>query len=579
MDQNEMFEQVGKLYAGGKLGEAKELLKTVDATFGRSHNSLFFEGLFLFPSGDYARALELLMEAHKINPEDLRVIFNIGSALVQMEQYADAMGWFKKVIVKKPDHIPSLLTISAIFDTTGNPTSCEHTCNIILKIDPNNASALNNLGNACKNSGKPQEAVINYQRALELNPEIDSIRSNLLFSLNYASRNPEGLREDHKAFASYWDRPKWDEKAKPLNGRKLRVGVVSADFCVHSVAYFLTGLYKHLNREQFELTSYANVEHPDFRTDVFKVQSDHWVDIKGLTPEAAADRIHEDHMDILIDLGGHTRRSNLPIFGYQPAPVQVTWLGYPATTGMKTMQYRFTDPIADPEGTENAYTEKLYRLPHFLNYTHREVIPECDFSATKERDYMLFGSFNNIAKMSPETIELWGAVLYAVPDSKLLIKHKYFNDPGVQKLFLEEFRQAGISPDRLIFHSYSFNGSEHLQEYHQVDIALDSFPYNGTTTTFEALVMGVPTLTLTGEVHAARVGTTIMKGVGLSQFTAATPEEFVQRAVELSSDREALLNLKKGLREEFYISPLANQKSFTKSFEMALMAIWEESCE
>lgn len=578
MDQQSLISEVATQLNAQNYERAENLLNQFITQFGETFDSLFFKGIIAFNKHDYTGAIAELTKAHKINQSDLRVIYNLGVSNTRLELYADAMGWFKKILAVKPDHIPTLLMVSATFEVTGNPSACENSCNIILRHDPNNVSALNNLGNACKNSGKPREAVAAYEKALSLNPNVDAIRSNLLFALNYAAHDPISLLNDHKLLAHHWDNPQWQYRNLEKK-EKLRIGFVSPDFSKHSCAYFLRGLYTALDRERFFLASYGNVEFPDSLTTWFEEQSDLWRDINEISSAAAAQQIKDDNIDILIDLAGHTGGSNLAIFGLQPAPVQVTWLGYPATTGMNTIHYRITDPVADPEECDSHYTEKLKRLPHFLNYSHTKEIPDFDFSQFKSRDHTVFGSFNNIAKLTPETIELWGAVLTAVPDSTLLIKHKNFNDPGVQELFLHRFREAGIDTNRLIFHEFNFTDKGHMEEYNQVDIALDSYPYNGTTTTFEAMVMGVPTITLTGTVHASRVGTTINKGAGLESFIAATPEEFVRCAVESSKDRKKLLHLKESLRTKFYDSPFADYRTFTRNFENALIEMWEEQCE
>ncbi len=579
MSEQSNYELINNLYLAKDFNSVKKKLSQTVAQYGESRNFLFYSGVVAFDEQKFEYAIETLVKANELAQTDLPVMYNLGMSYTKLEQYANAMTWFKKILTIKPDHVPTLLMVSATFDVTGNPSSSERTCKMILSIDPDNVSAYNNLGNAYKNSGQPQDAVNAYLNALERNPKMDSIRSNLLFSLNYAAMDGVSLKNDHEAFAKVWDNPKYSHNISKITNRKFRIGIVSPDFNTHSVAYFLTGLYSHIDRDRFFIASYGNVQYPDMRTKWFEQQSDIWRDINDIAPEQVAEIVHDDSLDILIDLGGHTGGSNLAMFGYQPSPIQITWLGYPATTGMKTIQYRLTDNIADPIGSENQYTEKLYRLPHFLNYTPRTDTPDCNFTASENRDYILFGSFNNIAKLSPHTIELWAAVLSTVPNSKLLIKHKFFNDPGVQKLFLDRFKEMGVSEDQLIFKAFNFTNVGHFEEYHQIDIALDSYPYNGTTTTFEAMVMGVPTMSLEGDLHASRVGSTIMKGIGLPQFAASTPEEFLEKVLTISSDKEKLLTIKKDLRDRFYRSPFADQEGFTKSFENALLDIWESNCE
>lgn len=578
MSEEELYQKVMEYYSQNKNQEVSVLLESALSTYGVSRNYWFFRGVTEFNEQKFYEAIASLTKASILSPEDTRVHYNLGVSCVKVELYADAMGWFKKVLNAIPEHIPSLIMISAIFDITGNPSSGEKTCKFILKLDPDNVSAYNNLGNSSKNSGKPHEAVEAYHEALKRNSSVDSVRSNLLFALNYAATDPVGLRIDHEAFASYWDSPKFTVSAAKNEDGKIHIGFASPDFCSHSVSYFLTGLFTHIDRSKFTITCYANVEHPDVKTAWFQKQSDNWIDTLLFSKEQLAEKINGDKIDILIDLAGHTGGSSLPSFGLTPAPIQMTWLGYPSTTGMKTVEYRITDEIADPIGCESHYTEKLVRLPYFLNYTPSDILPPCDFSASQNRTTPLFGSFNNIAKLSPETIRLWGMVLDAIPDAQLLIKHKYFNDPGIQKLFLDRFKEAGVNSDQLIFKAFNFTDRGHLEEYHNIDIALDPWPYNGTTTTFEALVMGVPTLTLTGPVHASRVGTDIMKGMGLAQFTATSPLEFTQRAIELTQDRPKLMELKSSLRERFFASPFADSKRFTNSFQDALTNLWESHC-
>ncbi len=579
MNEAEFYREISELFNANKINELQNQLALGLERFGKTHDYWFFTGVTAFNEKRYHDAINALTEANKLKSDDSRVHFNLGVSCSRLELYSDSMKWFKQVLAVLPEHIPTLLMISAIFDVTGNPAACAKTCRIILNLDPQNVSAFNNLGNSCKNSGMPAEAAEAYRMALKLNPTIESIRSNMLFSLNYATTDPIELRREHEEIASIWDKPSFVHSPDKNESRKIRIGFVSPDFCSHSVAYFLTGLYSCLDREKFFLVSYANVEFPEKLTKWFTEKSDLWRDVNFISKKELAHQIFEDKIDILIDLAGHTGGSNLIAFGMNPAPIQVTWLGYPCTTGMKSIHYRITDELADPIGVESHYTEQLIRLPHFLNYSHRSDIPDCDFTASEKRDYILFGSFNNIAKLSPETIILWGKVLNAVSHSKLLIKHKYFNDPAIQELFLKRFAEAGVFQDRLIFKAFNFTDHGHLEEYHQIDIALDSWPYNGTTTTFEAMVMGVPTLTMTGPVHASRVGSSIMSAVGLSEYVTKTPEKFAESAYQLTRDKSALLATKKGLRARFYQSPLADAKGFSRSFEQAMTTLWKDYCE
>lgn len=572
---SEEYKEVNNLYKADKCDLALSKIENIVSQEGESKESYFYRGVIYFKVKEYEKAIKELEEAAKLE-DDERVFYNLGMANAKLEQYSTAMGWLKKIIDKNPNHIPTLIIISAIFDVTGNPASAESTCRMILKQDPNNVSALNNLGNACKNSGRARDAVEAYYLALKNNPNLHSLRSNILFALNYIAKDPIALKKDHEAFAQIWNSPKWQYNTPSIRGRKIKIAFISPDFCRHSVSYFLCGIYEYIDREKFEIYSYSNTDHPDDITEWYKEKSTQFIDIENWSMEAIADKIHNDKIDIAIDLAGHTGGTVIAALGYKPAPLQITWLGYPATTGIKTIDYRITDGYADPIGVDKHYTEKLYRLPRFLNYNPSKEYPDIDLSAMKSRKYIQFGSFNNIAKLSDDTIELWSLVLKAVPNSKMLIKHKYFNDPRIQDDFYTRFKELGIEKEQLVFHSFNFTDKGHLEEYNHVDIALDSFPYNGTTTTFEALLMGVPTLTLAGKVHASRVGSAINHVLGLEDFIAKNRDDYIDTVVSITQDRNKLISLKEGLRDKLLKSLFCDSKRFVKDFEIALLEMWKE---
>jgi predicted O-linked N-acetylglucosamine transferase (SPINDLY family) len=315
-------------------------------------------------------------------------------------------------------------------------------------------------------------------------------------------------------------------------------------------------------------------------TERLKQRSHHWHNIRGKTDDDVAALIRADAIDILIDLAGHTENNRLPVFARKPAPVQVTYLGYPNTTGLRTIDYRLTDIEADPPGQEPYHTEQLVRLPHgFLCYTSPPDAPAVTALPTSTVGHVTFGSFNNLAKMTPEVIGLWAQILKAIPGSRLVIKNKSMKDGPTRERYLALFRETGITEDRLDFVAWIPEAADHLGAYAHVDIALDTFPYNGTTTTCEALWMGVPVITLAGERHAARVGVSLLTRVGLTELIAQSPEEYVKLAVELAADTERLVQLRAGMRERMKHSPLCDAKSFTRDLETAYRGMWREWCE
>jgi predicted O-linked N-acetylglucosamine transferase (SPINDLY family) len=312
-----------------------------------------------------------------------------------------------------------------------------------------------------------------------------------------------------------------------------------------------------------------------------QAEADHWHSISGKSDLEVVELIRGDKIDILVDLGGHTGESRLLVFAYKPSPVQVAWLGYPNTTGLRTMDYRLTDAIADPPGEADSFhSEKLIRLEYgFLCYQADEYAPETDSPPCLERGHVTFGSFNNLAKLNPEVIKVWAEILRGQPRSRLMLKAQALTDEGNRKRFLRMFAEHGIAADRLDLHGWMPVQKDHLELYREIDIGLDPFPYNGTTTTCEALWMGVPVVAILGDRHAARVGASIMHQVGIEELVAKSTEEYVGLAVGLANDLDRLTVYRNSLRERMRQSKLMDQKLFTTVLEKAYKQIWSQWCQ
>lgn len=566
-----IFQAIDQSIARDDLSGAAQLLAEVTrAGTGPSYLPLFYAGLLAHKQGDCAKAVTSLEEAARQAPTDLRVLHQLGAALTDGHRFSDAMGVFQRVLAIQQDHIPTLIQVSFIFQVTGNPIACERTCKMILNLSPDNLAAYNNLGNAYKNSGRPHDALAAYQRALSIRGDIDLLISNFLTTLNYAPMDRADQRQHHEEYSRRWVRP-LPPIPPPRKDGKITVGYVSGDFCSHSVAFFLESILKHHDKERFRVIGYSNTMDFDATTERLEQFCDLFRDIRNKPDEALAAQIRDDQVDILVDLSGHTAGNRLSVFGLKPAPVQITYLGYPNTTGLSTMDYRITTQWAESEDAQRYCSEKLLLMPeNFSCYMPPAALPEPDFSDFRCRDNIVFGSFNNIAKLSAETIQLWTSVLNEVPGSRMVIKYKYFNDPAVRALFLDRFAAAGIPEERLSFLGYSFDLRGHFASYNSVDIALDSHPFNGATTTLEAMVMGVPTITLTGLAHASRVGTAFNHFAGLDDFVADSSKRFVEIAKEQAADRDTLLVLKEGMRAKMLASPICDGPRFTRQFEEVL---------
>jgi len=444
------------------------------------------------------------------------------------------------------------------------------------------------LGNAYKNQGKLAEAVAAYRKALELKPDYVDAHSNLVFSMNFDERFTQ---RDIAAESRRWDAvhavPRSpDERTHPTDpdpDRRLRIGYVSPDFREHSVSYFLDPVIAGHDRGSFEVFCYADVVKPDNKTARFRDLSDGWCSTVAMTDAAVAERVREDGIDILVDLAGHTANNRLLVFAERPAPLRVNWLGYPNTTGLSAMDYRLTDAIADPAGVaEASHSETLVRLPNgFLCFTPAADAPEigeahAPTAGVKQRNP--FGSFNNLAKITPDVVATWSRVLDGVPTSRLVVKSKPLADQATRERYFELFDAQGIDAERVELIPWIASRSGHLGAYGRVDIGLDPFPYNGTTTTCEALWMGVPVITLAGDRHSGRVGASILTRVGLADLVAETKAAYVEKAVALANDLDRLSALRNGLRDRLGRSPLCDAPSFVRDIEAAYREMWRRVC-
>jgi protein O-GlcNAc transferase len=322
------------------------------------------------------------------------------------------------------------------------------------------------------------------------------------------------------------------------------------------------------------------VPHPDATTARLRQLCARWSDTSGLSHEQLAQHIHEDGVDILVDLAGHTANNRLLTFARKPAPVQVSWLGYPNTTGLLSMDYRLTDARADPPGmTETLYTEALLRLSEcFLCFQCPEDAPDVGPLPSGVSGGITFASFNNLAKMTPEVMRMWSEILRSVPGSRLLLKSRATGDKDVRKRLTALFASMGAAEGQVQFRGPMPDHRDHMATYNQVDIALDTFPYNGTTTTCEALWMGVPVISLAGQVHAARVGVSLLTQVGLADLAAPDEESYIATAVRLSQDQGGLAAIRWRLRSAMRNSTLCDAVGFTRALEQAFRDKWSEWC-
>jgi len=353
---------------------------------------------------------------------------------------------------------------------------------------------------------------------------------------------------------------------------------VSADFGDHPVGRFLLPLLERHDHRQFEVFWYSNTARPDAMTARFRSCADQWRDIANLRDQQAVEQVRADRIDILVDLSGHTAGNRLLVFAAKPAPVQVSYLGYPGTTGLTMIDSRLTDPFADPADlTDDFHTETLFRLPS-TNWCFAEIgdLPPVAPPPAVKRHQITFGSFNNLAKVTEPMLQTWATILQQVADSCLLLKADAFGSASVRERIASYFAAQGIDANRLNLSGRVPEHSTHLALYGQMDIALDAFPYHGTTTTCDALWMGVPTITLAGQAHVSRVGVSLLSNIGLTELIADSPKTYVRIATGLAHDLARLSDLRSTLRNRMRNSPLMDAPTFAANMEAAYRQMWRK---
>jgi predicted O-linked N-acetylglucosamine transferase (SPINDLY family) len=456
----------------------------------------------------------------------------------------------------------------------------------ILKANPSAMDASNNLAAAYLAMGQLDDAIAHRRQFLQRQPNFILGRSNLLFALNNSPAiSPEAMFQEHLR----WDElvmgqslPAPTHTNRPDKERRLRVGYVSPDFIgQHSVTYFIESLLANHDRQQFEIYGYAEVAIPDATTERFQKLCDHWSITHDKSDEEIAQDIQKDQIDILVDMAGHTASSRLTVFARKPAPVQVSYLGYPNTTGLRTVDYRLTDARADPPGrTERYHVEKLVRLPDgFLCYTPPADAPTVSDPPMEKNGYVTFGSFNSLAKITPQVIALWAEIMKSLPESRMVLKSHALTDARVRERFRGLFEKEKIESSRISLLGRIRERSQHLAQYHEIDISLDSFPYNGATTTCESLWMGVPVISLAGDTHAGRVGLSLLSQIGLTELACADREEYKANACKLAQDLPRLKILRQGLRQRLGQSPLSDGPKHARAVEAAYREMWRTWCD
>ena len=612
----EQLVQAAQWLSDGKLTQAEKLLGRILAADSENPDALNLMGVIAIEKRAFDQALTLISRALAVRPDEPTFHYNLGVAHHKRQAPAQAIPCYQRCVTLAPQYLDAwenlalchyqLSNHDAAYQTyqrvfklgrhtaqshanfgeilrcRGLLTDAERHCRHALTLEPGHPAALKNLGTTLYNLGDAAAAADTFRQLIARNPEDHRVHSEYLHLLHYCDGiTPAELFHEHRRWAMQHSRRftslTHDNRAEKPS--RLRIGYLSPDLRRHPVACFLLPLLRHHDRHRFEIHCYADVKCPDEITDEIRRHTDLWHAIQNCSDDQVAERIVADRIDILIDLAGHSLNNRAAVLARKPAPVQVSYLGYPDTTGLPQVDYRFTDELADPAlHADRLATERLIRLPGgFLCYTALDDLPPRQPRNTDGSD-ITFGSFNTLAKVSPATIDLWVQLLQRLPHTRLLLKAHAFTDPSRRTTFTDMLSKHGIDATRLKLLPPEPSPIEHLRHYYEVDIALDTYPYHGTTTTVEALWMGVPVITLAGPSHHSRVGCSILNHVGLSDLIAETPAQYIDTAIALASDVERLAGLQRQLRQRLQSSVLMDGTRLAKSVEQALEMMWSTYC-
>lgn len=573
--------------------------------------------------GRFDEALAAFDNAWKLDGASVGLYYNRGVLFQKLERYAEARHNFEQALALDPLHIGAWTNLSAVCLAQEDAVGAMHCCRHGLYRAPDNCALTANLATAYSKLFRFDESLIWHQRLLELVSEeeqaevlgrtanclsdcwevdeaiacferaIDASRqqdqrralaSTRLFVLHYSANwSSVAIADEHRKWGEHYCAPVPNKTfVNDRNpDRPLRVAYLSPDLRIHAVVFFLQPVLAAHDPSQVVVHCYSDVKRPDAVT--LQLRQQHgviWRDCSELADDQIMEMLEQDQIDILVDLAGHTALNRLPLFARRAAPLQVSWIGYPNTTGLAEMDYRITDALADPPGmSDQLHTEQLIRLPDsFLCYRPGGDFPDVGPLPLEHNGFVTFGSFSNFKKVTPAILELWAQILTAVPDSRLIFRARGLPENRFKHDIAPLFMRHGVKPERITVLGHASSVVENLKDYNKIDIALDTFPYHGTTTTCESLCMGVPVVTLAGDSHVSRVGVSLLHSMNLPELIAEATDQYCDIAVQLAQNKNRLQALRTTLRQRLMDSPLTDNVAFTRHLEQLYRQLWQRWC-
>lgn len=577
--------RVAALYELGRLKDAETAAKTALEIYPNEAALHVNLGNVLLHSAKGRPAIKSFRKALECDPACPEALLTLATLLGETHHLGEALAYLEHEIAAKGESAQRLASLALAQKMKGEIQAAEITCQKVLELQPGNISALITLAGCLSERGDHHGAIRLHEQALESNPQMPSAYSNIAFAATYLpDLSAAETFNHHRAWGQNFELPVAErvfshEAHQKQADRPLRIGYVSGDFGTHPVGFLLRDVSRFHDRSQFNIHCYSMMRGSDAITEVIRANADSWIDALLLSDDELAEQVNQDRIDILVDLSGHTAYNRLMTFARRPAPVQATWIGYFHSTGLENIDYFITDPYTSPRGCGQLFSETPVWLPHSrFCYSPPEYAPEVIPPPVLAGNPITFGSFNRIEKLVDPVLEAWVAILKAVPDSRLLLKAGTLNSKFICDDLRHRFAAYGFEGDRLILRGSSPH-PEMLEQYGEIDIALDPFPFNGGMTTLEALWMGVPVVTIAGNSVVSRQTVSALANIGLADELAfPNAEAFIQGAVALATDRARLGELRQQIRPRMAASPLCQPEQFARDLEALYRRMWEAWC-
>ncbi|MBF0381105.1 MAG: tetratricopeptide repeat protein [Magnetococcales bacterium] len=539
-------------------------------------------GISFYQLGNRVESVKALQKSLAINPKYIEAYSSIGNTLTELGKLDSAISNLQKAITLKADYADAHYNIAIAYKKQAKIDLAITHFTKATQITPY-FKAHFNLGNTFRDMGQLENAIASYQRAIDIEPGFIGSHNNLLLTSQYLQNQTlENLYLIH----SKWANEHFNSSNIPLftsdidrdENRKLKIGLISPDFRLHPVGYFMAGFFKHYQASMFEIVCYSDSK-KDKMTDMLESYVDSWVFSKNFTDDLLAQRIVDDRIDILFDLAGHTENNRLQLFANKLAPIQISWAGYVGTTGLSAMDYLIGDKYYTPHGDDRYYSEKIIRLPDsWVCYTPPDYIPEVEQKPSTDQRQIILGNFGNPTKINSMMLEVWAQILLKIPNSNLLLIYKNMDSQTNIQRIRGYFNKAGIANNRITIEGHTPH-KKLLQRYNEVDLALDTLPYSGGLTTFEALLMGVPVVTTYGATFAGRHASSILHNAGLAQLVTDSLDEYINVVENIINNPQQLKNLKNGLRQRLLNSAMCDYNKFSTDLGQQLRDAWIKWCK